>query len=72
MTDHAPQLTFHVSRFTFGFRISAPPPRRCRPNRLWHAGDRASIPSSPNYRLTSRPPSLKIVPFKHNDGANLT
>ncbi|MCX6916131.1 MAG: hypothetical protein NT167_24325 [Verrucomicrobia bacterium] len=28
MTDHAPQLTFHVSRFTFGFRISAPPRRR--------------------------------------------
>ncbi|MEI7938873.1 MAG: hypothetical protein WCK27_19490 [Verrucomicrobiota bacterium] len=28
MTDHAPQLTFHVSRFTFGFRISAPSHRR--------------------------------------------
>ena len=28
----------------FGFRISAPP-RRCRPKRLWHAGDRASNPS---------------------------
>ena len=54
MTDHAPQLTFHVSRFTFGFRISAPSHRRRAAAAQTAFGTRETEPQSRKQRFHYR------------------